>query len=307
MTSTRTGFADPRGFPFLGEALPNLELSYEVFPPKNEAMAGKLLDAVDRLNDLPWAYISVTCGAGGGEKTGTAEWVQSLQQRTGTPTVAHFTCASLSRGEADDIARAYWDSGIRRLVALRGDRPKDGSALAPADGYAYAVDLVRGLRKVAPFDISVAGYPEAHPEARSAKADLANLKAKVDAGAARVITQYCFDTDRILRFRDAMTALGIHVPLVVGIMPIHNFTQIQRFSAGCGAGIPDWLPAMFEGIEDDPVQAYPVAASLAAEQMRRLIAGGIHQFHIYTLNRAELTLALCRLLGIAGRSDRAAA
>ena len=183
-------------------------------------------------------------------------------------------------------------------MALRGDRPKDMESRPNGEHHAFAADLVAALRQIAPFEISVAAYPETHPEAASPEADLDNLKRKLDAGAARAITQYCFETETILRFRDRMAAAGITAPLAVGIMPVHDFAQIKRFSDGCGAGVPDWLGARFAGLDDDPGRRLEVAAAIAAEQVRQLVAEGIRQLHFYTLNRAELTIAACALLGL---------
>ena len=204
--------------------------------------------------------------------------MRGVQERLGTPAAAHLTCACASREEIDAIARRYWAAGIRRIVALRGDAPKDGGPYRPrVDGYAYASDLIAGLRRIADFEINAACYPEVHPEAESALADLENLKRKVEAGATRVVTQYCFDTDRILRFRDAMEIAGIRAEFVPGIMPIHNFTQIRRFSQGCGASIPAWLEQLFAGVDESSPLHAMLAASVAVEQCRRLAAEGLTQ------------------------------
>ncbi|MGE0257204.1 MAG: methylenetetrahydrofolate reductase, partial [Alphaproteobacteria bacterium] len=218
---------------------------------------------------------------------------------------AHLTCVAASRDEIDAVAREYWDAGIRHIVALRGDPPTGpmaggaGLSYTPhSDGYPYAADLVAGLKKAADFEISVAAYPETHPAARSPGHDLDNLKAKLDAGASRAITQFFFDVDVFLRFRDRARAAGIAVPLVPGILPVTNFAQLKRMAALCGASIPAWMAAHFEGLDDDPDTRRLVAASLAAEQCRRLHANGVHEFHFYTLNRADLIVAICHLLGI---------
>ena len=213
------------------------------------------------------------------------------------PVAAHMTCAWSSREEIDELAREYWRRGVRRIVALRGDPPKGAERYTPrADGYAYAADLIAGLKAVADFEISAGCYPEVHPEAESAEADLENLRRKVEAGASRLVTQYCFDTDRILRFRDRLVAAGIDAEYVPGIMPIHNFTQIKRFSLGCGAGIPAWLERLFEGVDESSPMHGMIAASLASEQCRRLAAEGLTRMHVYALNRAELPLAIRHLL-----------
>ena len=284
---------------WLGAPLPDVSLSFEFFPPKTEAAAERLWEAIERLSALEPAYVSVTCGAGGTKTEGTADLVRAIRRRTGIPAAAHLTCAGAPREVLDAAARLYWEEGVRHVVALRGDPPRGMGRYQPRpDGYPYAADLVRALRRIAEFEISVAGYPEAHPDSPSARADLDNLRRKVDAGADRIITQYCFDTDAFLRFRDRLVESGVTVPIAAGIMPIHNFAQIARFSEGCGAGVPGWLRELFEGLDDDPATQAAVATSVAAEQCRRLVAGGIHELHVYTLNRAELTLPICRLLGL---------
>lgn len=297
MTSFPIADFSERRFAWLGERLPSLCLSFEFFPPKPGAPEAKFEAAVDRLAELKPSYVSVTCGAGGNPAEGTAPWVNTLRTKAKLETAAHLTCATAPKPLIDDIANRYWADGVRKIVALRGDRPKDG-ILPLDDHHRYAADLVAALKRVADFDIAVAGYPEVHPEATSMDADLDNLKRKVDAGAGRIITQYCFDTDTILRFRDAVTGHGIKTPIAVGLLPIHNFKQTKRFSEMCGAGVPGWLGALYEGLDDDPDQRAVIGASVAAEQARRLIVEGIDELHFYTLNRAELTIATCRLLGM---------
>jgi methylenetetrahydrofolate reductase (NADPH) len=282
----------------LGEPLSEVAISFEFFPPKNADGAARLWQAVERLAAFQPSYVSVTCGAGGNPAEGTASLVDALRTRAGLCAVAHLTCATAPREMIEQIAESYWASGARHLVALRGDPPKDGKWRPNGAHYGFAVDLVAALRQLHRFEISVAAYPEAHPQAASPEADFDNLKRKIDAGASRAITQYCFDTDAILRLRDRMVAAGIKAPLAVGILPVHNFAQVRRFSEGCGAGVPDWLAALFDGLDDDPEQRALVAASVAAEQARRLIVEGIKELHFYTLNRAELTVAACRLLGL---------
>jgi len=282
---------------WLGERLPAPRISFEFFPPKSDDATVKFHEAVERLSALQPTYVSVTCGAGGNPAEGTAPLVRRLRDDAGFEAAAHLTCAAAPMTVVEDIARTYWNDGVKKIVALRGDRPKDGSDLT-ADHYHYAADLVAALRQIADFDIAVAGYPETHPEAESQESDLDNLKQKVDAGASRVITQYCFDTDTVLRFRDAMVARGINVPIAVGLLPVHNFTQTQRFSKTCGAGVPPWLGALYEGLDGDPEQRALIGASVAAEQARRLVVEGIDDLHFYTLNRASLTIATCRLLGL---------
>jgi methylenetetrahydrofolate reductase (NADPH) len=295
----------------LGAPLPGLELSIEIFPPRSPEAEARLMGNLGLFAAARPRFISVTCGAGGGAggAEGTFPLVRAVQERFGVPAAAHLTCACASRDEIDDLARRYWAAGIRRIVALRGDPPKGSGAYAPrGDGYAYASDLVAGLRAVADFEVSVGCYPEVHPEAPSALADLENLKRKVDAGATRLIGQYCFDTDRVLRFRDALEVAGIRgAEFVPGVMPIHNFAQIKRFSAGCGAGVPDWLERLFEGVEEGSQLHAMLAASVAVEQCRRLAAEGLGRLHVYALNRAELPAALLRLLGVPAQPLPAAA
>jgi methylenetetrahydrofolate reductase (NADPH) len=302
---TQTRFADRR-FAWLGEPLPDVEISFEFFPAKTPAAEARLWQAVEKLKALQPRYVSVTCGAGGNPAEGTQALVTALRERAGLAAVPHLTCASAPRRAVEQIAASYRASGFRQIVALRGDRPKDGSHDDP-DRYRFAVELVAALRRLDAFEISVAAYPETHPEAPGAAADLDNLKRKIDAGASRAITQYCFDTETVLRFRDRMSAAGITVPLAVGILPVHDFGQVRRFSERCGAGVPNWLCALFDDLEDDPSQAALIAACVAAEQARRLIVEGIPQLHFYTLNRAELTVAACRMLGLRAARTRAAA
>jgi methylenetetrahydrofolate reductase (NADPH) len=303
MSSTR--FADRR-FAWLGEPLPHVEISFEFFPAKTPAGETRLWESVEKLKALQPSYVSVTCGAGGNPAEGTQALVTLLRERAGLAAVPHLTCASAPRRTIEQIALGYRAAGFRQIVALRGDCPKDGSHDDP-DRYRFALELVGALRRLGAFEISVAAYPEPHPEALSPAADLDNLKRKIDAGASRAITQYCFDTETVLRFRDRMSAAGINVPLAVGILPVHDFGQVRRFSERCGAGVPGWLCALFDGLEEDPGQAAQVAACVAAEQARRLIVEGIPQLHFYTLNRAELTIAACRLLGLRAAPARAAA
>jgi methylenetetrahydrofolate reductase (NADPH) len=305
MTDLDAGRFAARRFAWLSEPLPPVTISFEVFPPKTPAGEERLWQVVDRLIPLRPSYVSVTCGAGGNPAVGTAVLVDALRRRAGLRVAAHLTCASAPRATVDRIARQYWESGVQHIVALRGDPPKDGRPRPNGDHYPHASDLVAALRRIAPFEISVAAYPETHPEAASPEADLANLKRKLDAGASRAITQYCFDTDQILRFRDRMRATGITAPLAAGILPVHDFAQVKRFSEGCGAGVPAWLGPLFEDLDDDPALRTLVATSLAAEQAKRLIVEGIDELHFYVLNRAEPTLATCRLLGI--RPEPAAA
>jgi methylenetetrahydrofolate reductase (NADPH) len=283
-----------------------VEVSFEFFPPQTEAMETTLWNSVQRLKDLAPRFVSVTYGADGSTRERTHAAIARIVRETDLTGAPHLTCIGASRGEIDDIARAYWEMGIRHLVALRGDVPQDAATYTPhKDGYAYASDLVTGLKKVADFDISVAAYPEVHPEASGALVDLENLKRKLDAGATRAITQFFFDVDTYLRFRDLVTAAGIEPTIVPGILPITRFPQLQRFADQCGASVPDWLHERFAGLEDDAETRQMIAASVAIEQVRRLQAEGVNEFHFYTLNRCELTFAICHALGV--RPDRAAA
>lgn len=283
-----------------------VQVSFEFFPPKTPQMEQNLWAAVERLATLEPAYVSVTYGAGGSTRERTHSTVVRIRQETSLEPAAHLTCVGADRQTIDDVARHYWQSGIRHIVALRGDPPDGAAGYQPhPEGYAYAADLVEGLRRVADFDISVAAYPETHPEAPSPAADLDNLKRKIDAGAARAITQFFFDVDIYFRFIDRVMAAGITVPIIPGILPVTNFAQVQRFSAMCGASVPSWMADLFEGLDNDPETRRLVAASVAAAQCRALHAGGVRQFHFYTLNRADLTFAICHILGVRPKHEPA--
>ncbi|OIR09953.1 5,10-methylenetetrahydrofolate reductase [mine drainage metagenome] len=280
----------------------DLKVSFEFFPPKTDKMQEALWDCVARLAPLAPQFVSVTYGAGGGTRERTHDTVTRLARETALKPAAHLTCVAASRGEVDEIARRYWDEGIRHIVALRGDPPEGGRYQPHPQGYAYAADLVAGLKKVADFEISVAAYPETHPDAVSPEADLDNLKRKVEAGASRAISQYFFDVDVFLRFRDRAAAAGIAVPIVPGILPVTNFAQVVKFSAACGTRVPAWMADLFTGLDDDPDTRRLVAATVAAEQCRALVAGGVSEFHFYTLNRADLTYAICHILGVRAKA-----
>ena len=283
-----------------------VEVSFEFFPPNSEKMQKTLWESVQRLSVLKPRFVSVTYGADGSTRERTHDAVARIAGETGLTAAPHLTCVGASRGEIDDIARGYWDMGIRHLVALRGDPPKDDSGFRPhPDGYAYAADLVAGLKRVADFDISVAAYPEVHPEAPDEVFDLDNLKRKLDAGASRAITQFFFDTGLFLDFRDRCAGAGIESSIVPGILPITRFPQLKRFARQCGASVPDWLAERFDGLDDDPETRRMIAASVAIEQVRALQAEGVDEFHFYTLNRSELTFAICHALGV--RPKQAAA
>ena len=278
-------------------ARPNV--SFEFFPPKTEEMEQRLWQAVKRLEPLRPRFVSVTYGAGGSTRERTHATVTRIRHETPLEPAAHLTCLGATCAEIDAIARRYWDSGVRHVVALRGDpEPGQGRYRPHPQGYSYAADLVAGLRRVADFEITVAAYPETHPDAPSADFDLDNLKRKIDAGASRAITQFFFDTEVYLRFVDRARKAGVTVPIVPGILPVTNVAQMRRFASLCGAHVPPWMGALFEGLDDDPDTRRLVAASVAIEQCRLLQVEGVEEFHFYTLNRAELTVAICHMLGV---------
>lgn len=281
-----------------GDATPELAVSFEFFPPKTPAMEARLWQTIKDLEPLGPRFVSVTYGADGSTRERTHGTVTRILRETCLVPAAHLTCVGATRAEIDEIAHTYWNAGVRHIVALRGDPP--GGVQAPYEpypgGYAYASELVAGLRRVGDFEISVAAFPEVHPAAVSAEADLDNLKRKLDAGAARAITQFFFDPTVYLRFVDRARAAGIEAPIVPGILPIVNFARTVSFAAKCGATVPAWLSDLFETLDDDPESRDLVAAATAAEQCRYLQAYGVNEFHFYTLNRAELTTAICRML-----------
>jgi len=277
-------------------------VSFEFFPPKTAEMEQKLWQVIERLAPLAPRFVSVTYGAGGSTRERTHSMVRRIRRETALEPAAHLTCVGASRGEIDDIVRHYWATGIRHLVALRGDAPANTGAYVPhPQGYAYAADLVEGVRRVADFEISVAAYPETHPQAASASADIDNLRRKIDAGATRAITQYFFDAEVFLGFRERAAKAGITVPIVPGIMPVSNFTQLAKFAAMSGCSVPSWMGHLFEGTDDDIEIRRMVAAIMAAEQVRLLQANGIDEFHFYTLNRPDLTYAIAHILGVRPR------
>ncbi len=276
-----------------------LHVSFEFFPPHDAAMEATLWRSLERLAPLAPRFVSVTYGADGSTRARTHEVVTRIQQGTTLTGAPHLTCIGASRGEILDIARGYWDEGIRHLVALRGDPPQEQGGYQPhPDGFPHAAELVAALRALAPFDISVAAYPEVHPEAHSAAADLDNLKRKLDAGATRAITQFFYDSQVFLRFRDRCAAAGVSAPIVPGILPVTRLPQVQRFAQRCGASIPPWLIERFAGLDDDHETRLTVAASVAIEQVQELRRHGVREFHFYTLNRAALTYAICHALGL---------
>ncbi len=276
-----------------------ISASFEFFPPQTEKMEQTLWDSIRSLESLQPSFVSVTYGAGGSTRERTHSTVTRILKETSLTPAAHLTCVAATRDEVDEVARQYWDEGVRHIVALRGDMPELGAAYQPhPGGYENAAALVEGLKKIGDFDISVAAYPECHPDSSDVNADIDNLKRKIDAGANRAITQYFFDVDVYFRFMDRVLAAGIDVPIVPGIMPVTNFKQAKKFSASCGTSVPDWLEDLFAGLDDHPNTRQMVAATVAAEQCMRLYQGGVKEFHFYTLNRAALTYTICHILGI---------
>jgi methylenetetrahydrofolate reductase (NADPH) len=285
--------------PLFAEARGDIAVSFEFFPPKTEKMAETLWESIQTLAPLQPRFVSVTYGAGGSTRERTHATVERILNETALTPAAHLTCVGASREEVDAIARDYWQLGVRNIVALRGDALEPGSRYAPhPQGYRDATELVAGLKRVAPFDISVAAYPEVHPDSSSRAFDLENLRRKVDAGADRAITQFFFSADCFLRFRDEAAAAGIDVEIVPGILPVSNVATTRRFAQTCGATIPEWLDSMFEGLDDLPAARQLIAATVSAELCGQLYAGGVRHFHFYTLNRAELSYAICHLLGV---------
>lgn len=278
---------------------PELQISFEFFPPKTDAMEEKFWESINKLAPLKPRFVSVTYGAGGSTRERTLRMVRHITSDTGVPAAAHLTCVGASKGEIDDVVRGFADVGVKSIVALRGDPPEGiGQPFVPhPQGYQNAADLVAGIRKLGDFDISVAAYPEKHPQSANWDADIDNLKRKIDAGANRAITQMFFRNSDYLRFVERARKAGIVAPIVPGIQPIHSFKQISGFAARCGASIPDWLAERFEGLNDDPDTHALVAAAVAAEQVTELLDEGVTEFHFYTLNRSNLVLALARLLG----------
>ncbi|GAA0773046.1 methylenetetrahydrofolate reductase [NAD(P)H] [Roseibium denhamense] len=292
-----------------GQSAEPITASFEFFPPKSDKMAETLWSTVKRLEPLEPAFVSVTYGAGGSTRERTHKTVERILKETVLAPAAHLTCVGSPKSEVDEILRDYWELGVRHLVALRGDPLEGiGAVYKPhPDGYAYASDLVAGIKKIANFDISVSGYPEKHPESGNWQQEIDNLKRKVDAGADRIITQYFFDNDTFDAYLERIAAAGINVPVVPGILPIHNFEQTMTFSAKCGSSIPHWLARRFSGLSNDPETRKLVGVSVACEQVMDLVDRGINDFHFYTMNRADLTYAICHMLGLGQHAPEKAA
>lgn len=297
---------DPSSPPLFADVAGDIDVSFEFFPPKTEAMEKTLWESVETLSPFDPRFVSVTYGAGGTTRERTHNTVARIARETPIAVAAHLTCVDATKAEIDAVAEEYWAAGVRHIVALRGDPPRAGEKYAThPGGYENAADLVAGLRKLHPFEISVAAYPECHPDSPDAAHDLDNLKRKIDAGANRAITQFFFEADTFLRFRDAAAAAGIDAEIVPGIMPVMSFAAVQKMSAMCGTEVPAWMARLFDGLDDRPAARQLVAATLAAELCRNLYAGGVRQFHFYTLNRAELSYAICHLLGVRPRGAAA--
>ncbi|PSJ36900.1 methylenetetrahydrofolate reductase [Allosphingosinicella deserti] len=304
MSTLAPGIASWRK-PLFEDVAGDIDVSFEFFPPKTEKMEQTLWESVKTLEPLAPRFVSVTYGAGGSTRERTHNTVARIAKETTLAAAAHLTCVEASRDEIDEVARAYWEAGVRHIVALRGDPPEAGKKFAPhPNGYAGAADLVQGLKSIAPFEISVAAYPEMHPDAVSRQSDIDNLKRKIDAGADRAITQFFFSPDCFFRFRDEAAAAGIDAEIVPGILPVSNVAQTRKFAAMCGAGIPPWMDRLFEGLDNLPAARQLVAATVAAELCGQLYAGGVRHFHFYTLNRAELAYAISHLLGLRPKADQ---
>jgi methylenetetrahydrofolate reductase (NADPH) len=293
----------PDCLPLFAETRGDIAVSFEFFPPKTERMEQVLWESIKTLEPLRPRFVSVTYGAGGSTRERTHATVERILRETELTPAAHLTCVDASREEVDAVARSYWEAGVRHIVALRGDPPDPCRPFTPhPKGYADAAELVAGLRKVAPFDISVACYPEVHPEAASAEADLEHLKRKIDAGADRAITQFFFSAESFFDFRDKVAAAGMDIEIVPGILPVSNVAQARKFAGQCGAAIPAWMDDLFEGLDELPAARQLIAATVAAELCGQLYAGGVRCFHFYTLNRAELAYAICHLLGVRAKA-----
>ncbi len=289
--------------PLYADLAGDAQVSFEFFPPKTEKMEVQLWSAIETLAPLAPKFVSVTYGAGGSTRERTHNTVARIARETPLAAAAHLTCVGASKDEIGEVADAYWEAGVRHIVALRGDPPEAGGTFEPhPQGYQGAADLVEGLMKRHPFEISVSAYPEVHPEAASAQSDLDNLKRKLDAGATRAITQFFFSPEAYFRFLDKTAAAGITADIVPGIMPVSNFAATQRMAAMCNTAMPSWMGRLFEGLDDHPGSRQLVSATIAAELCRSLYTGGVRDFHFYTLNRAELSFAICHLLGLRAKA-----
>ena len=285
--------------PLFAEVRGDIDVSFEFFPPKTEAMAETLWRSIETLAPLKPRFVSVTYGAGGSTRERTHATVERIVKETALTPAAHLTCVGATREEIDQIARGYWEAGVRHIVALRGDPPVQGERYsAHPGGYANAAELVAGLKGIAPFEISVAAYPEVHPDSDCPESDLDNLLRKIDAGADRAITQFFFSSGAFFRFRDRVAAIRPDVEIVPGILPVSNVATTRKFAGQCGAAIPAWMDRLFEGLDELPQARQLVAATIAGELCGQLYAGGVRNFHFYTLNRAELAYAICHMLGV---------
>ena len=277
----------------LSEINQDLQVSFEFFPPNSVEMEKTLWSSIERLAPLKPSFVSVTYGAGSGTRDRTHDVIKRIQKDTALVAAPHLTCIDASKEELVQIAKDYWDSGVRHIVALRGDLPNSNEKPSM-----YASDLVELLRSVADFDISVAAYPEGHPEAPNPQFDLLNLKRKIEAGANRAISQFFFDIESYLRFRDRCITVGIDVEIVPGILPVTNYKTLERFAGLTNVAVPSWMEKMYQGLDDDETTRRLVGANIAMEQVKVLSREGVKNFHFYTLNRAELTYAICHMLGI---------
>ncbi len=273
-------------------------VSFEVFPTAERAATARLAEALGELLPLNPEFVSVTYGAGGAGREKTVDTLRAIGERGAAPLAAHLTCIGASRGQIEDMLERYAALGISHIVALRGDPPRDAGGRVPCGDYRYASDLVAAIKRRGGFTVSVAAYVERHPESASLEQDIDALKAKQDAGADQAITQFFFETETFLRFRDRAVAAGITIPLIPGILPVHSFAGLERFAASCGASIPTWMDDLFRGLDEAPEIRAMVASTVATEMCARLVEHGVQRFHFYTLNRSELTRAVCHMLGV---------
>jgi methylenetetrahydrofolate reductase (NADPH) len=292
-----------------GQGARRIRVSFEFFPPKTEEMEKTLWESISRLAPLAPSFVSVTYGAGGSTRERTHATVKRIVNETALTPAAHLTCVAATCADVDGVIHAYCEAGVRHIVALRGDPPAGvGERYAPhPGGYRNAADLVAGIKRIADVEVSVAAYPEKHPDSASVEADIDMLAAKVDAGATRAMTQFFFENDLYFRYLDRVRARGITIPIVPGILPVQNFKQAKSFAGRCGATIPNWLAERFDGLDDDPATRKLIAAAVAAEQVIDLVDQGVTDFHFYTMNRADLVYAICHLLGLRAEAKREAA